>query len=185
MTHYGKITQYDSQTGSGMIAPLEGGDALPFNASGMAQQPRSDQTYTYDTQMSASGQPQAINLQMDPDATTHPQDAVAPGQQGGFDRQGMSEEQRNQDAASRPGVDEQTQFRNPDRGDLEGVSRTGRDQPQSQPGTNPAGGSTFQPLQSQASKTHPDPDDQHRLGRDAQGRSEREQNDPGRGTPRR
>lgn len=110
MAQYGKITHYDARQGTGTIAPEQGGDPLPFDTSGLqqqAQEPRSDQLYTYETQMGADGRAQAVNLQMEQSANARQQDPAAHGNQGGFDQSGESQNRANQDRASRLGVDEQ------------------------------------------------------------------------------
>ena len=65
MTHYGKITHFDKDTGTGMISATDGGGALPFMASGMREEPRSDQTYRFETETNPDGRLHAVNLTMD------------------------------------------------------------------------------------------------------------------------
>ena len=110
MTQYGKITHYDARLGTGTIKPEQGGDPLPFDQAGLqqqAQQPRSDQLYTYETQMGADGRAQAINLQMEQSENARQHSASEHGNQGGFDAHGESQNHANQDRARRPGVDAQ------------------------------------------------------------------------------
>lgn len=150
MNQYGKITAYDAERGVGMIAPERGGDALPFRKADLQQQDeelRSDQLYTFDMQEGLDGQPRAINLQMEQSRSAGQTD----NSHGGFSAQGQSEQQANQQAASRPGVDAQNH------GDS---------------GESQHGGSTFQPLESDESKHGRTPQQQHDLGRDALGQDE-------------
>lgn len=188
MTHYGKITHFDKDTGTGMIAPMDGSDAMPFMVSGMQHEPRSDQTYMFETQASADGRPQAVNLQMDEGPNARQQHASAHGNEGGFDAQGQSQNRHNQEAERRSGVDgagvahgggeardshgrSEHQTRTDDQ---EGVSRGGMDTPRGEAGgTAESGGSTFQPLEADESKGHRSPSQQHNLGRDAKGYDER------------
>ena len=110
MTQYGKITHYDARLGTGTIKPEQGGDPLPFDRTGLqpqAQEPRSDQLYTYETQMGADGRAQAVNLQMEPSENARQHSASEHGNQGGFDARGESQNHANQARASRTGVDEQ------------------------------------------------------------------------------
>ena len=68
MTHYGKIKSYDSAKGAGMITPDKGGDALAFNKSDLqqqAQEPRSGETYGYETRQINGGKAHATSLQME------------------------------------------------------------------------------------------------------------------------
>jgi CspA family cold shock protein len=160
MTQYGKITHYDAQQGTGTIAPEQGGDPLPFDRTGLqqqAQEPRSDQLYTYETQMGASGQAQAVNLQMEQGNNARQQSPDAHGNQGGFDQRGESQNHANQEAARRPGVDGQ-----PD--------REARD-------SEVTGGSDFQP-QGQ-SQTTSGQQSQNQRFQDQQDRNERGQNPQG------
>lgn len=134
MAQYGKITHYDARQGTGTIAPESGGDPLPFDRTGLqqqAQEPRSDQLYTYETQMGADGRAQAVNLQMEQGNNARQQDPNAHGNHGGFDQQGQSQNRANQESASRLGVDEQ-----PD--------REARD-------SEITGGSDFQPMEERQS----------------------------------
>jgi cold shock CspA family protein len=195
MTNYGKITHFDKHTGTGLIAPMDGSDAVPFMASGMAQQPRSDETYTFDTQRGADGRPQAVNLQMDTGPDARQQHAQAHGNEGGFDAQGQSQQRHNQEAERRSGVDGagevhgggeardshgRTEHQTRTDGQ-EGVSRAGMDTARGnaagetypERGGSSAGGSTFQPLEAEESKAARSPEREHELGRDPQGRDER------------
>lgn len=194
MTRYGKITHFDKDTSTGMIAPMDGSHAVPFMASGLQEQPRSDQTYSFDTQTNADGMPQAVNLQMDT-GPGRQQDAAAHGNQGGFDAQGQSQARANQEAERRSGVDgagvvhgggeerdSHGRSEHQTRTDgQEGVSRGGMDTPRgvagggerADRGGSSAGGSTFQPLEAEDSKADRTAGRQHDLGRDAQGRDER------------
>lgn len=173
MTQYGKIIHYDSQTGSGMIAPLEGGDPLAFNGSGLQQQaqeePRPDQLYRYETQMGSNGQAQAVNLQMDQgDSADHGGSFNQSGfnQQGGFDQELGSFDQQGS-SGQRGSFDQQGQSEN--RANQEGVSRAGVDEPAREPGGGTSGGSTFQPLEADRSKSDRSDERQRDLGRDADG----------------
>ena len=68
MTHYGKIKNYDTDKGTGMIAPEKGGDALSFSKSDLqhqAQVPNVDQRYGYETKQADGGKTHAVNLQME------------------------------------------------------------------------------------------------------------------------
>jgi len=68
MAHTGTIKSYDAAKGSGMITPEKGGDALPFNKSDLqqqAQEPRSGETYGYETRQINGGKAHATSLQME------------------------------------------------------------------------------------------------------------------------
>ncbi|WP_100259172.1 cold-shock protein [Qipengyuania seohaensis] len=63
---YGKVKSYDSSKGSGMIAPEQGGDALPFEKSDLKQQgkePAANQRFGYETRKGDDGKECATNLQ--------------------------------------------------------------------------------------------------------------------------
>jgi cold shock CspA family protein len=105
MTHYGKITHFDKDTGTGMISATDGGGALPFMASGMREEPRSDQTYRFETETNPDGRLHAVNLTMDDSANARQPGSSASGGEGTFDPQGQSENRHNQDAERRSGVD--------------------------------------------------------------------------------
>ena len=67
MTRIGTIDSYDSETGSGMIAPEQGGAALRFQQSDLkhqqqAAEPQQGQRFSYDTRPSEGGGPCATNL---------------------------------------------------------------------------------------------------------------------------
>ena len=105
LTHYGKITHFDKNTGTGMISPTDGSGALPFMASGMREEPRSDQTYRFETENHPDGRLQAVNLIADDSANAHQSGSTASGGEGAFDAQGQSENRHNQEAERRSGVD--------------------------------------------------------------------------------
>ena len=199
MTQYGKITHFDQQSGTGMIAPQDGSEALPFHRNDLQQQqgdePRSDQVYAFETRGDANGLPVAVNLQMQQGPNARQESAAANGNQGGFDQHGQSQARANQEAERRSGVDgaglvqgggeardahgrseHQTRTDGQD-----GVSRADEDTPRGEAGggVRPDGlgsaseGSTFQPLEAEDSKARRTPEQQHNLGRDAQGRDER------------
>ncbi len=68
MTHYGKIKNYNSEKGTGSIAPEKGGDPLDFAKADLQQQgqePKVDQRYGYETKQVDGGKAQAVNLQME------------------------------------------------------------------------------------------------------------------------
>jgi CspA family cold shock protein len=68
MAHTGKIKSYDAAKGSGMITPEKGGDALPFNKADLqqqAQEPRSGQSFEYETRQVDGGPVFATSLQME------------------------------------------------------------------------------------------------------------------------
>ncbi|MCB2089064.1 MAG: cold-shock protein [Sphingomonadaceae bacterium] len=68
MTHYGKITSYDTATGAGTITPEKGGDALSFAKADLQQQaqiPKVDQRYGYETKQVDGAKPFAVSLQME------------------------------------------------------------------------------------------------------------------------
>lgn len=197
MTQLGKITHFDKQSGAGMIAPQDGSEALPFDRHSLQQhgeEPRSDQVYAFETRGDANGLPVAVNLQMEQGPNARMEGPEANGNQGGFDAQGQSQARANQEAARRSGVDGAglVQGGNEERDSRgrsehqtrtdgqDGVSRGGMDAPRGEAaGGVPAdrgtasGGSTFQPLEAEDSKAHRSPEQQHNLGRDAQGRDER------------
>lgn len=63
MTDYGKIVSYDN--GTGTIAPKQGGAALPFGKSALAQQgqePTRDQRYSYNVKRTKNSKHYADNL---------------------------------------------------------------------------------------------------------------------------
>ncbi len=65
MAHSGKIKSYDVAKGSGLITPVKGGDALPFNKTDLqqqAQEPRSGQDYGYETRQVNGGTTYATNM---------------------------------------------------------------------------------------------------------------------------
>lgn len=120
MTQYGKIKSYDSEKGSGMITPEQGGDALPFNKSGLqqqAQEPNAHQRYSYETQQGSNGHPQAVNLQMEQGNNPNQQGSNESGssqqnQSEGENRtnqQEQSEGNRNQQGGNEPGRNQQGQ----------------------------------------------------------------------------
>jgi len=78
MTNFGKIKSYDGGKGTGMITPEKGGEALPFNKSGMKKEghePKLDQRYGYDVKHDDGGKSLAINLQPQTDADVRQQQA--------------------------------------------------------------------------------------------------------------
>lgn len=197
MTHYGKITHFDSQSGTGMIAPQDGSEALPFDRGSFQQHgevPRSDQVYTFETRGDANGRPVAVNLQMEQGPNARQEGPEANGNQGGFDQHGQSQARANQEAERRSGVDgaglahgstdrdshgrseHQTRTDGQDgvsRGSGEMARGDTRGEAPVTTGTAPSGGSTFQPLEADDSKAHRSREEQHHLGRDAQGNDER------------
>lgn len=198
MTQYGKITSYDSDRGTGMIAPQDGTEALPFRKTDLQQhgeEPRSDQVYTFETQRGPDGAPQAVNVQMEQGTGA----SQPGGGDGGFNAQGQSEMTVNEQAARRSGVDgaggarhgteeydSQGRSEHQTRTDgQEGVSRGGMEtargnapgETRADRGGTSAGGSTFQPLEAESSKDHRSTERQHELGRDSQGHDERAQNE--------
>lgn len=85
MAHTGTIKSYDAAKGSGMISPAKGGDALPFNKSDLQQQaeePRSGQTYGYETRQINGGKAHATSLQMEQGEAPDSQKEQASKQQG-------------------------------------------------------------------------------------------------------
>lgn len=202
MTQYGKIISYDAENGAGKIAPQDGSEALSFRKADLQQQgeePRSDQLYTFETQRGPDGQPQAVNVQMEQGPNARQTDS----DHGTFNDQGQSEQAANQENARRSGVDgaglqqgdrdhridnerqsqSQTEREHQIRTEgQEGVSRGGLETARGDaPGENRAdqrgtstGGSTFQPLEADESKDQRSVSRQHELGRDAEGRDERD-----------
>ena len=68
MAYTGKIKSYDTAKGNGMITPEKGGDALPFNKADLqqqAQEPRSGESYSYETRQINGGKVHATDLQME------------------------------------------------------------------------------------------------------------------------
>ena len=178
MTHYGKITHYNAIKGTGMISPEDGSDALAFDRTGLqqqAQEPRSDQLYTYGTQMGANGETLAVNLQMEQTRSADPQHSGQNGNDGGFDQTGQSQARAHQDAARRPGVDAQR----PGVAMQHGESRS--DLPNE-------GASEFQPLRADAGEMRQDDQQsqnqqgqtqqsQSQQGQSQQGQDDRDHND--------
>jgi CspA family cold shock protein len=69
MTQYGNIKFYDTDKGTGTIAPESGGDVLPFRKTDLQQQgqePEVDQRYGYETQSGDGGKQWAVRLELQP-----------------------------------------------------------------------------------------------------------------------
>jgi cold shock protein len=67
MTHYGKISNYDTTTGAGFIMPDKGGDRVPFARDGLkeqgqAQAPHEQDRFAYDLGKDTAGESCAVNL---------------------------------------------------------------------------------------------------------------------------
>lgn len=65
MTHFGKIKNYDTDRGTGMIQPEKGGDTLAFSKSDLQQEasePRQGQRFSYETNQVDGGKSYAVNL---------------------------------------------------------------------------------------------------------------------------
>ena len=66
MTYYGRVKTYSNVTGSGTIAPEDGGDVLPFRQSDVRKtkrEIRERQRYGYDTKMVRLGKLRAVRLE--------------------------------------------------------------------------------------------------------------------------
>ena len=85
MAHFGKIKSYDSISGTGSIAPEEGGDALRFNKADLQQEgqmPKVDQRYSYETSQVDGGKKSAVNLQQEQQGEDKSRKEQAGNQQG-------------------------------------------------------------------------------------------------------
>jgi cold shock protein len=68
MADFGKIKNYDSSNGAGMIMPEKGGEPLAFAKTDLQQQgqtPKVDQRYGYETSRGDDGKMRATNLQQE------------------------------------------------------------------------------------------------------------------------
>ena len=85
MTHFGTIKSYDSDKGTGTIAPEKGGNALPFGRKDLQQhaaEPNVDERYGYNTCEVNGRDKRAINLSPQRDDCTSPHAEQARAQHG-------------------------------------------------------------------------------------------------------